>query len=51
MRATRMYTYIKKREEGLNSLASYYLQTVSYSERTVEWHCSRPHETRYKKGM
>ena len=31
-----MYTYIKKREEGLNSLECDYLQRISYAKRTVE---------------
>jgi hypothetical protein len=41
MGATIVYTCIKKREEALSSLECHYLQTISYTKRTVEWHCSR----------
>jgi len=51
MKVTRVYTYIKKGEEGLNSLACHYLQTITNAKRTVEWHGSRPHETWFKKRM
>jgi len=30
------HTYMKKREEGLDSLECHYLQAISYAKRTAE---------------